>query len=81
MFGNDQVHAMIHKTLRTTPMMGANVTKGLWEIGDIFDVSGNSLGTFRHLITVGHWVETAPAPAVRAALRVMLSLTGMRSAD
>jgi hypothetical protein len=25
----------IHKTLRTTPAMAANVTKRLWEIGDI----------------------------------------------
>ena len=28
----------IHKTLRTTPAMAANVTKRLWEIGDIVDV-------------------------------------------
>ena len=28
----------IHKTLRTTPAMAANVTKKLWEIGDIVDV-------------------------------------------
>jgi hypothetical protein len=28
----------IHKTLRTTPAMAANVTKHLWEIGDIVDV-------------------------------------------
>ena len=28
----------IHKTLRTTPAMAANVTKCLWEIGDIVDV-------------------------------------------
>ena len=28
----------IHKTLRTTPGMAANVTKRLWEIGDIVDV-------------------------------------------
>jgi hypothetical protein len=28
----------IHKTLRTTPAMGANVTKWLWEIDDIVDV-------------------------------------------
>ena len=28
----------IHKTLRTTPAMVANVTKRLWEIGDIVDV-------------------------------------------
>src|SRR5205807_9545936 len=27
----------IHKTLRTTPAMAANVTKRLWEIGDIVD--------------------------------------------
>jgi hypothetical protein len=27
-----------HKTLRTTPAMAANVTKRLWEIGDIVDV-------------------------------------------
>ena len=26
------------KTLRTTPAMAANVTKRLWEIGDIVDV-------------------------------------------
>ena len=25
----------IHKTLRTTPAMAADVTKRLWEIGDI----------------------------------------------
>ncbi len=28
----------IHKTLRTTPALAANVTKRLWEIGDIVDV-------------------------------------------
>jgi IS1 family transposase len=28
----------IHKTLRTTPAMAANVTRRLWEIGDIVDV-------------------------------------------
>ena len=28
----------IQKTLRTTPAMAANVTKRLWEIGDIVDV-------------------------------------------
>ena len=28
----------IHKTLRTTPAMAANVTKRLWEIRDIVDV-------------------------------------------
>ena len=28
----------IHKTLRMTPAMAANVTKRLWEIGDIVDV-------------------------------------------
>src|SRR5437588_1259844 len=28
----------IHKTLRTTPAMAANVTKRLWEIADIVDV-------------------------------------------
>lgn len=28
----------IHKTLRTTPAMAANVIKRLWEIGDIVDV-------------------------------------------
>jgi len=28
----------IHKTLRTTPAMAANVTKHLWEVGDIVDV-------------------------------------------
>jgi IS1 family transposase len=28
----------IHKALRTTPAMAANVTKRLWEIGDIVDV-------------------------------------------
>jgi hypothetical protein len=28
----------IHKALRTTPAMAANVTKWLWEIGDIVDV-------------------------------------------
>jgi hypothetical protein len=28
----------IHKTVRTTPAMAANVTKRLWEIGDIVDV-------------------------------------------
>ncbi len=28
----------IHKTLRTTPAMAANVTKRLWEIGDIVDL-------------------------------------------
>jgi IS1 family transposase len=28
----------IHKTLRTTPAMAANITKRLWEIGDIVDV-------------------------------------------
>jgi len=28
----------IHKTLRTTPAMAANVTKRLWKIGDIVDV-------------------------------------------
>jgi IS1 family transposase len=28
----------IHKTLRTTPAMAANVTNRLWEIGDIVDV-------------------------------------------
>ena len=28
----------IHKTLRTSPAMAANVTKRLWEIGDIVDV-------------------------------------------
>jgi hypothetical protein len=28
----------IDKTLRTTPAMAANVTKRLWEIGDIVDV-------------------------------------------
>src|SRR5260370_21798006 len=28
----------IHKTLRTTPAMAANVTKRLWEIGGIVDV-------------------------------------------
>jgi len=27
-----------HKTLRTTPAMAANVSKRLWEIGDIVDV-------------------------------------------
>ncbi len=27
----------IQKTLRTTPAMAANVTKRLWEIGDIVD--------------------------------------------
>jgi len=27
-----------HKTLRPTPAMAANVTKRLWEIGDIVDV-------------------------------------------
>ncbi len=41
----------IHKTLRTTPAMAANVTKRLWEIGDIVTVleaweqSGNALQT------------------------------------
>jgi hypothetical protein len=30
--------ARIHKTLRTTPAMAANITKRLWEIGDIVDV-------------------------------------------
>jgi hypothetical protein len=28
----------IHKTLRTTPAMAANITKRFWEIGDIVDV-------------------------------------------
>jgi hypothetical protein len=28
----------VHKTLRTTPAMAANVTKRLWEIGDIVRV-------------------------------------------
>jgi hypothetical protein len=28
----------IHKTLRTTPAMAANITKRLWEISDIVDV-------------------------------------------
>jgi hypothetical protein len=28
----------IHKTLRTTPAMAANIMKRLWEIGDIVDV-------------------------------------------
>jgi hypothetical protein len=28
----------IHKTLPTTPAMAANITKRLWEIGDIVDV-------------------------------------------
>ena len=28
----------LHKTLRTTPAMAANVTKRLWEIADIVDV-------------------------------------------
>jgi hypothetical protein len=28
----------VHKMLRTTPAMAANVTKGLWEIGDVVDV-------------------------------------------
>src|SRR5258707_14623694 len=28
----------IHKTLRTTPAMAANVTERLWEMGDIVDV-------------------------------------------
>jgi hypothetical protein len=28
----------IHKTPRTTPVMAANVTKRLWEMGDIVDV-------------------------------------------
>jgi hypothetical protein len=28
----------IHNTLRTTPAMAANITKRLWEIGDIVDV-------------------------------------------
>ncbi len=28
----------IHKTLRTTPAMAANITKRLWEIGDIVNV-------------------------------------------
>jgi hypothetical protein len=28
----------IHKTLRTTPAMAANITRRLWEIGDIVDV-------------------------------------------
>jgi len=28
----------IQKTLRTTPAMAANVTKRLWEIGDIVEV-------------------------------------------
>ena len=28
----------IHKTLRATPAMAANVTKRLWEIGDVVDV-------------------------------------------
>ena len=28
----------IHKTLRTTPAMAANITKRLWEIGAIVDV-------------------------------------------
>ena len=27
-----------HKTLRTAPAMAANITKRLWEIGDIIDV-------------------------------------------
>jgi hypothetical protein len=33
-----EVFVRIHKTLRTTPAMAANVTKRLWEIGDIVDV-------------------------------------------
>jgi hypothetical protein len=28
----------IHKTLRTTPAMAANITNRFWEIGDIVDV-------------------------------------------
>jgi hypothetical protein len=28
----------IHKTLRTTPAMGAKVTKQLWEMGDTVSV-------------------------------------------
>jgi hypothetical protein len=28
----------VHKTLRITPAMAANVTKRLWEIGDIVNV-------------------------------------------
>jgi hypothetical protein len=28
----------IHQTLRTTPAMAANVTKRLWEMGDIVDM-------------------------------------------
>ena len=31
-------NAFSKKTLRTTPAMAANVTKRLWEIGDIVDV-------------------------------------------
>jgi len=31
----------IHKTLRTTPVMAAGITKRLWEIGDIVDVLGS----------------------------------------
>jgi hypothetical protein len=30
--------ARIHKTLRVTPAMAANVTKRLWEMSDIVDV-------------------------------------------
>jgi hypothetical protein len=30
--------ARIHKTLGTTPAMAANITKRLWEIGDIVDM-------------------------------------------
>ena len=29
---------LVNKTLRATPAMAANVTKRLWEIGDILDV-------------------------------------------
>jgi hypothetical protein len=28
----------VHKSLRVTPAMAANVTKRLWEMGDIVDV-------------------------------------------
>jgi hypothetical protein len=38
----------IHKTLRTTPAMAANVTKRLWEIGDIVDVL-ETLGNFNRM--------------------------------
>jgi hypothetical protein len=40
MFATDYNFVRIHKTLRTTPAMAANVTRRPWEIGDIVDLLG-----------------------------------------